>query len=173
MNTWIAGVINRARNLLLAANMLRLRLWFRMLGMNIQGDLRIYGHVIIKGVPSNIRIGKGCTLNVGVVLGGRDKLTIGDNARISSYVRIQTASLIKDQSPRTHLAKPVRIGDNVWLASGSMVCPGVTIGDNCVVAAHSVVIEDLEAGFVYAGSPARKIGEVQLPAAQDDSRTDG
>jgi acetyltransferase-like isoleucine patch superfamily enzyme len=54
------------------------------------------------------------------------------------------------------------IGDNVWLGSGAVVCPGVTIGEDTVVGAGGVVTRDLPAGVVALGVPARvqrEIGE--------------
>jgi len=52
-------------------------------------------------------------------------------------------------------AKPIVTGNNVWLGSGVIVCPGVTIGDNTVVGAGAVVVNDLPANVVAVGNPAR------------------
>ncbi len=52
------------------------------------------------------------------------------------------------------------IGDNVWLGGGVIVCPGVTIGDNTVVGAGSVVVASLPADVVAVGSPARAIRQL-------------
>ena len=52
-------------------------------------------------------------------------------------------------------AKPITIGDNVWLGGGVIVCPGVTIGDNTVVGAGAIVTRDLPADVVAFGNPAR------------------
>jgi maltose O-acetyltransferase len=57
-------------------------------------------------------------------------------------------------------AKPITIGNNVWLDGGVIVCPGVTIGDNTVVGAGAVVIRDLPANVVAVGNPARIIRSV-------------
>lgn len=58
-----------------------------------------------------------------------------------------------------HVA-PVSLGKNVWIGSGAMILPGVSIGDNAVVAAGSVVTKDVAAGTVVAGNPARFIKNV-------------
>jgi maltose O-acetyltransferase len=57
-------------------------------------------------------------------------------------------------------AKPIAIGNNVWLGGGVIVCPGVTIGANTVVGAGSVVIRDLPPNVVAAGNPARVVRAV-------------
>ena len=54
-------------------------------------------------------------------------------------------------------ARPITIGDNVWLGGGVIVLPGVTIGDNAVVGAGAVVTLDLPANVVAVGNPARVI----------------
>lgn len=63
-----------------------------------------------------------------------------------------------DPEPRrakVEAAKPIVIGDNVWLGGGVVVCPGVTIGENTVVGAGAVVTRDLPANVVAVGNPAR------------------
>src|SRR5207237_10279592 len=57
---------------------------------------------------------------------------------------------------------PITIGDNVWLGGGVIVCPGVSIGDDTVVGAGSVVTRDLPAGVVAFGNPARIHREIAL-----------
>jgi len=55
---------------------------------------------------------------------------------------------------------PITVGDNVWLSSGVILCPGVTIGDDTVVGAGAVVTRDLPAGVVAMGVPARAVREI-------------
>ena len=57
-------------------------------------------------------------------------------------------------------AKPVTIGNGCWLASNVTVCGGVTIGENCVIGAGSVVTRDIPAGVFAAGNPCRVIREI-------------
>jgi len=57
--------------------------------------------------------------------------------------------------PEPKLFQPITIGDNVWLGGGVIVCPGVTIGADCVIGAGSVVTRDIPAGVIAVGNPAR------------------
>ncbi|MNN96997.1 Maltose O-acetyltransferase [compost metagenome] len=54
-------------------------------------------------------------------------------------------------------ARPIRIGRNVWIGGGAIVLPGVTIGDDAVVGAGSVVTRDVPAGATVVGNPARAV----------------
>ena len=62
-------------------------------------------------------------------------------------------------------ARPVRIGNDVWIGFDSCVLPGVTIGDGAIVAARSVVVEDVEPYTVVAGNPARGVFPLVKPEA--------
>jgi len=55
------------------------------------------------------------------------------------------------------LAKSIRIGDGSWIAARATICPGVTIGKNCVVAAGAVVSKDVEDGWLVGGVPAKPL----------------
>ena len=52
-------------------------------------------------------------------------------------------------------ALPIKIGDDCWLGGGVIVCPGVTIGNRCIIAAGSVVTEDIPDDSLAAGNPAK------------------
>jgi len=56
--------------------------------------------------------------------------------------------------------KPISIGSNVWICDRAIIFPGVTIGDNAVVAVNSVVTKDVPAGTMVAGQPARVIKKI-------------
>jgi maltose O-acetyltransferase len=88
------------------------------------------------------------------------RVTIGDDVQIGPNVQLLTATHPVEPGPRRgkwEAAKPIVIGDNVWLGGGVIVCPGVTIGPDTVVGAGSVVVRDLPAGVVAVGSPARVV----------------
>ncbi len=71
--------------------------------------------------------------------------------------QILTAS---GEKRRLCYAKPVTIGHNIWFGANVTVCPGVTIGDNCVIGAGSVVTRDIPANSFAAGVPCRVIREI-------------
>lgn len=95
-------------------------------------------------------------------------VTVGNQVYFGPRVQIYTATHPLDAGERTsgaELGRPVRIGNRVWLGGGSIILPGVTIGDDAVVGAGSVVTHDVAPGVVVAGNPARVIRELREPAA--------
>jgi maltose O-acetyltransferase len=78
-------------------------------------------------------------------------------------VHISTATHPLNAKQRTdglERALPVSIGDRVWIGMGAKILPGVTIGDNAVVAAGAVVVKDVAANTVVAGVPAQYVRDV-------------
>jgi len=113
------------------------------------------------GTP--ITIGGGTFVNYDCVMLDVAPITIGASCQIASRVQLLTATHPIDPEPRRHgweYAKPIRLGDNVWLGGGVIVCPGVSIGDDTVVGAGAVVTRDLPAGVVAFGAPARVIRKI-------------
>ena len=107
---------------------------------------------------SNIRIGRGTFVNYGCVMLDCNTITVGEDVQIGPAVQIYTPDHPLDAAARRsglESARPVVIGDNVWLGGGAIVCPGVTIGADTVVGAGSVVVRDLPPGVVAAGNPCR------------------
>jgi maltose O-acetyltransferase len=122
----------------------------------------------------HISIGARTFVNYACVMLDVAAIRIGDACQIATGVHIVTATHPVDPEPRRlgwEWAEPITIGDNVWLGSAVVVCPGVAIGDDTVVGAGAVVTRDLPARVVAAGVPARvlrEIGEedrVEIPRA--------
>lgn len=108
----------------------------------------------------NIQVGARTFINYDSVLLDCNRITIGEEVQIAPGVHIYTATHPLDAATRRsglEYALPVAIGDGVWLGGGTIVCPGVTIGENTVVGAGSVVTRSLPAGVLAAGSPCRVI----------------
>ncbi len=110
---------------------------------------------------TNIRIGSAVFLNFNCVVLDVVAVTIGDGTQIGPAVQIYAADHPRDAAERRagkEFGRPVRIGRNVWIGGGSIVLPGVTIGDDAVIGAGSVVTRDVGAGVTVFGNPARAKG---------------
>ena len=120
------------------------------------------------GYGSYIQVGENAELSVGDSLINREvkiicnkKMTIGDGCimAMGTVIRDNDGGRHRILSPDYTNAKPVRIGNHVWLGENSMVLKGVTIGDGAVIAASSVVTKDVPPHCLVAGSPAKVIRE--------------
>ena len=109
---------------------------------------------------TRVRIGARTFVNYGLTALDVAPITIGDDCKIGPHVQLLTPTHPVEPQPRPYkleAARPITIGDNVWLGGGVIVLPGVTIGDNAVVGAGAVVTRDLPANVVAVGNPARVI----------------
>jgi maltose O-acetyltransferase len=109
---------------------------------------------------AQIRIGARTFANFNLVALDVAPITIGEDVQIGPNVQLLTPTHPLEPEPRRakiEAARPITIGDNVWLGGGVIVCPGVTIGANTVVGAGAVVVRDLPANVVAVGNPARVI----------------
>lgn len=88
-------------------------------------------------------------------------ITIGDNTHITSGCQFITHDggtlILRKHEPSLEITAPIKIGKNVYIGMNSMILPGVSIGDNVIVGAGSVVTKNLEPDAVYAGVPARRV----------------
>lgn len=112
----------------------------------------------------NIHIGDHVYLNFLCTILDNNEVRIGDHVMIGPAVQIYTAAHPLQAEARIQgweVAKPVVIEDNVWLAGGAIILPGVSIGRNAVVAAGAVVSQSVPANIVVAGNPARVIREIE------------
>jgi maltose O-acetyltransferase len=109
---------------------------------------------------TRIRCGKNFYVNFDCVILDGGGVTFGDNVMIAPKVQIYTAFHPFDPIIRavyTEGVKPVQVGNDVWIGGGSILLPGVTIGDNTIIGAGSVVTRDIPANVVAAGNPCRII----------------
>lgn len=105
-----------------------------------------------------IKIGNYSLICPGVRISSANKITIGDNCMLASNVYI-TDSDWHDIYNRVANGKsgPVRIEKNVWIGDSAIVCKGVTIGENSIVGAGSVVVDSIPPNTVAAGNPAKVV----------------
>lgn len=106
---------------------------------------------------SRVSIGRGTFMESGSYVQGG--VVIGDECLIGPRVMLLTSThdFNIDGIFSSHsTSSPVEIGRRCWIGAGAIILPGVTVGSGCVVAAGAVVAHDCEAGYLYAGVPARK-----------------
>ena len=109
--------------------------------------------------PHMVKIGKNVVVMPGCLMMSAGGITIEDGALIAANV--QLISNNHDLYERQIITcKPVHIGKNAWIGAGATILPGVTIGDNAVVGAASVVTKDVEPDTIVAGNPARFIKSI-------------
>ncbi|MGW2049902.1 sugar O-acetyltransferase [Streptomyces sp. NPDC001858] len=127
------------------------------------GSLAAEAHVrppLYVDYGSNITIGARTFVNFNLTALDVAAITIGEDCQIGPNVQLLTPTHPMEPQPRRdklEAAKPITIGDNVWLGGGVIVCPGVTIGDNSVIGAGAVVTKDVPADVVAVGNPARVV----------------
>jgi maltose O-acetyltransferase len=117
----------------------------------------------------HISVGARTFINYGAVLLDGASITIGSDVQIGPSVKLLTALHPLDPGERrrgVETALPVTIGDGAWLATGVIVCPGVSIGADAVVGAGSVVTKDLPDGHLCFGNPCRVIRAI-LPSDRE------
>ena len=106
----------------------------------------------------NIKMGKEVFINTCCHFQDNGGIEIGDSALLGNNVTIVT--LNHDIAPETRCnatPKPVKIGKKVWIGSNCTILPGVTIGDNSVIGAGSVVVKSIPANVIAVGNPAKVI----------------
>lgn len=111
----------------------------------------------------NISVGEGCYANFGCVVLDVCPVTIGPGCLLGPGVHLYTATHPLDPETRAaglEYGDPIEIGENVWIGGRAVVTPGVTIGDDAVVGAGSVVTRDVPAGTLVGGNPARVLQEL-------------
>lgn len=141
------------------------RLFYRLGGIKIG-----WGSTLHMGArfynPWGIEVGKDSIIGEGVVLDGRDRLTIGDHVDIASEVMIYNSEHnINSENfakPEEVVKAPVTIEDYVFIGPRAIILPGVNIKRGAVVGAGAVVTKDVEEFQIVGGVPAKIIGERKL-----------
>lgn len=104
----------------------------------------------------NIHIGRRVFINACCQFQDQGGIYIGDDVLIGHGVMLLTLNHGKLPEERHDLLpKAIHIGNNVWIGSGTVVLPGVTIGDNAIIGARSLVTKDIPANMIAIGSPAK------------------
>ena len=109
-------------------------------------------------------IGENCYANYNLTAVDDTHIYVGDNTMIAPNVILASAAHPLDPEERRkgyQYNQPVHIGKNCWLGAGVIVVPGVSIGDDTVIGAGSVVTKDIPSGVVAVGNPCRVIKEIK------------
>lgn len=112
----------------------------------------------------NIEIGENFYANHNLIILDGNKVSFGDNVFIAPNCGFYTAGHPLDYKQRNQgleYAKPIRVGNNVWIGGNVVVLPGVTIGDNCVIGAGSIVTKDIPENTVAVGNPCKVIKTIK------------
>lgn len=112
----------------------------------------------------NIHVGDNFYASYGCVILDSAEVRIGNNCILSPQVGIYTSNYPLDPRKRAigyEYAKSITIGNNVWIGGGAIINPGVTIGDDVVIAPGSVVIGDIPAHVLVGGNPAKIIKQIE------------
>ncbi len=128
---------------------------FAKTGKKITVEQNFYGY--------NISVGENFYMNHNCVILDGAKVEFGDNVFIAPNCGFYTAGHPLDYETRNkglEYAKPIKVGNNVWIGGNVCVIPGVTIGDNTVIGAGSVVTKDIPSNVVAVGNPCRVIKEI-------------
>ncbi|MBE5817370.1 MAG: sugar O-acetyltransferase [Clostridiales bacterium] len=111
----------------------------------------------------HVHFGKNVYANFGLTMVDDTHIYVGDGVMIAPNVTIATATHPISPELRKNTLQynlPVRIGNYCWIGSGAIILPGVTIGDNSVIGAGSVVTRDIPSNVVAVGNPCRVLREI-------------
>ncbi len=128
--------------------------------MGAIGDGSMIQPIFMCDYGYNIRLGRNVFINYHCVFLDCARIEIGDDVQIGPAVQLYTAQHPIDPASRRkglESASPIHIGNNVWIGGGAIILPGVTIGDDSVIGAGSVVVRDVPPAKVVVGNPARII----------------
>jgi acetyltransferase-like isoleucine patch superfamily enzyme len=116
-------------------------------------------------INGTVSIGEGCIIapNVFVSSGTHPFRQFPDKP-----IREQERMIIERHGSLASLDRPIIIGDDCWLGVNVVICPGVTIGNACVIGANSVVVTDISSDLVVAGVPVRTISKKGQLNKSDD-----
>lgn len=121
-------------------------------------------HIQPRTRDSLVEIGNGCAFNNNVSIIAMKSVRIGENCLLGDQVAIYDADFHEINPATRHRSSgavaPVVIGNNVWLGSKTMILKGVTIGDNSVIGACSLVIKSIPPNVIAAGVPAKVIRNI-------------
>lgn len=135
-------------------------LFTRLFGKPVDPSFRVFPP-FYTDFGKNITVGKNVFINACCHFQDQGGITLGDNCLVGHNVVFATLNHgFAPEERQSMLPAPIVVGRNVWIGSNSTILPGVTIGDNSIIAAGSVVTKDVPANAIVAGVPARFIRSI-------------
>jgi len=139
-----------------------IELFSQITGQKIDSSFAIFTPFYVN-YGKNTKVGKNVFINFDCVFLDLGGITLEDNVMLAPKVNLLTEAHPLDPANRGELfAKPIHIKKGAWIGANSTILQGVTIGENAVVAAGSVVNKDVEANTIVGGSPAKIIKKISL-----------
>lgn len=171
----LAGELYRADDPVLSADAARAARWMDRYNASGTADADARHALLIEGLGHagegtvvrppfhcdygyNIHLAERVFINFGCIILDVVAVDIGAGTQIGPGVQILTADHPRDPALRGQgweFGRPVRVGANVWIGGGALILPGVTIGDDAIIGAGSVVTRDVAPGVTVMGNPAR------------------
>ncbi|MBL8760007.1 MAG: colanic acid biosynthesis acetyltransferase WcaF [Phycisphaerae bacterium] len=128
----------------------------RAFGATVPGTTNLRPTVALDR-PWNLRCGEFVLVGDYALILARCPITIGDRAVVSQRTSLLTEARDHTRSGASPVHRPITIGSDAWIATDSLVLPGVTIGAGAVIGARSMVDADVPAWTIAAGDPARPL----------------
>jgi maltose O-acetyltransferase len=177
----IAGEMYDPLDKQLVEDRLQTRLLIKALNDTREDDTEERSHILRELVPDaapdlwlqppfycdygyNMKVGERVFFNFNCIVLDVAPVTIGSRTMFGPNVQVYTATHplnhIERSSGREY-AKPIVIGEDVWIGGSAVICPGVTIGDRSVIGAGSVVTKDIPSDVFAAGNPCKVIRQLE------------
>ena len=125
--------------------------------LTVNGSFRVYAGSYIRVIKGGNLILNGGFINEGVQITCASKIEIGKGCTIARDVVIRDYDGHMIDLPDYKIAKPITIGDHVWIGNRAVILKGVNIGDGAIVAAGALVTKDVPANSIVAGIPAKVV----------------
>ncbi len=114
-------------------------------------------HSVEVKYPGRISFGRDVIIGPECTLGAANNIIFGNHVRLSKRVLVETAGLdFSGAPPYPHIAKPIVLGDGVWVGAGTIILGGVTIGAGSIIGAGAVVAKDVAPMMIVTGQPSRQ-----------------
>ncbi len=176
----VAGELYDPLDEVLVADRMRTRLLLQQLNQSREDEPEIRRAILQQLLPEaaadlwlqppfycdygyNLYIGERVFFNFNCVVLDVAPVHIGSRTMFGPNVQIYTATHPLDHAERSsgvEYARPINIGEDVWVGGSAVICPGVTIGDRAVIGAGSVVTKDIPADVFAAGNPCKVIRQI-------------